>query len=326
MSFCTKNKLNKAVPITAYQDPAFFLSILSNEPGYECAMYNSYINFIWDSNNYLKLDISVDYGEQASFYLIQTIMLHNAWDLISRNNPYSFFINLIANKIHSGWYITGRFDEFYISSKKRFKKDHYNNQFYLFGADNNRRIFNAIGTDIDQPYSEYEISFEELEESIKPYHKRDSDNDSFTNLISFVKNKHTPYFFNSNKVFDELKLLLNLDNNVTINYGFSAVEYFINNFEKEYKREYVILICEHAKLMYQRLLYIQTNNILFNISEVILEYKEINFKSDVIINLANQNNKENITIIKANLYEIIQKEKGLLLNIFQKFEEHKNEL
>jgi len=308
------------VPITAYQDPAFFLSILKNENGYERLLYSSYINFIWRPDEEYKLHIDIDLGELYKHFNIESIGIIRVWDILSLNNPYEFFVNLMADKIKAGYFITGRFDEFYISSKQRYNSEHYNGQFYLTDVDIENKIFTAVGTDVDKAYIEYEITFDELIKAIEDAPEsvfKDSKftNGKFTNIISFVKSKRQNYVFSIDRVHNEMCCLLNIDNSADSLDGFAAVEYFLDNFETEYKREYVVLICEHAKLMCERLKYMEEENALPNISECVDKYKKISNKADETISYTDSD----LTYIKESLREIITNEKVILLEVYAKF-------
>lgn len=290
---------------------------MKNKSRYERLLYSSYINFVWRPDKEYKLNIDIDFGELYSHFNIETISILRGWDILSQNNPYGFFVNLMADKIRCGYFIIGRFDEYYISSKKRYNTEHYNGQFYLTDVDIENKIFTAVGTDIDKTYGEYEITFDELTKSIEDTTESVFKDDEYTNVISFIKSKRLNYVFSLDKVHDAMRLLLNIDNNADLLSGFAAVEYFLKNFESEYKKEYVVLICEHVKLMYERLKYMEEDKALPNISECVDKYKMISNKADEII----LHTDCDLADIRESLREIITNERIILSEVYSKLEE-----
>ena len=225
------------IPISAYQDPGFFISMLMNEPGYERLLYSSYIGLSWNPNDENKLNIDMDYGDMYNYYDVETIGIKNTWHLLSFDNPYAFFIKFISEKIRSGYYVTGMFDEYYISAKVRYNKEHYKGQFYLVGVNDIDRTFHAVGTDIGKPFGEYDIPFDELEMSIDDSSESVFDKSDYSNVFNFVKSKNSEYVFSLPKVYESVKTLLNTSRDYNNICGFDAVRYFLDNIITEYKRE-----------------------------------------------------------------------------------------
>ena len=304
------------IPISAYQDPAFFISMLMNEPGYERLLYSSYIGLSWNPNDENKLNIDMDYGDMYNYYDVETIGIKNTWHLLSFDNPYAFFIKFISEKIRSGYYVTGMFDEYYISQKARYHKTHYKGQFYLVDVNELDKTFYAVGTDIGKPFGEYDIPFDELEMSIDDSSESVFDKSDYSNVFNFVKSKNSEYVFSLPKVYESVKTLLNTSRDYNNICGFDAVRYFLDNIITEYKREYAVLICEHAKLMCRRLKYIADNNIVENYSCDYSIIQEITDISDKHIK-----SEESLSVIKTDIDCIINKETALLNELCIRIEE-----
>lgn len=307
--------------ITAYQDPAFFLSILKGEEGYERLLYSSFINFTWIPDAEYKLNIDFDPFELYKNYELETLNIIQGWELLSPNDPYNFMVNFIIRKLQQGYLITGRFDEFYISHKCRYNTEHYNGQFYLTDVDTENKFFAAVGTDINKPYGEYKITFDELTTAINDSITNVFEKEELTNFISIIKSKKVNHVFSLERVYKYIFLLLNIDTDTAYLHGFDAVEYLLDHFENEHKSEYVTLIYEHAKLMYDRLKYMASNPVLSNLLKEADEYKEI---IDIFDDQGLLSGCD-LHITQKKLREIIKKERLIISKVYDKLGEAINE-
>ena len=155
------------VPFTSYQLVSFEFAILSPHNNIYPFMYHHFINLFMDCT-----------GTKDTIFTFTH--LKDAWfaqeDVFEDEPPIRIsqeirvcedaFIEAIKFFIRHGRYLSGLFDEFYISSRNAFEKYHFQHEFYLYGFDDADQVFYAFGYTKNRKLETHTIPYHEFYLSI----------------------------------------------------------------------------------------------------------------------------------------------------------------
>jgi len=300
-------------PHRAYQEPAFFLGILLTNPEYINEFYNEYINLKYEVNSnclnlcYPKYNWYTYYNCDCD---IESLVIKANPNIIDRNDPYKFLIDLMRKKIEEGYFVEGFCDEYYISHKRRYGVSHNFHDYLLYGFNDEKQYFISLGYTAGLSYEEYVIPYKEMYDSIVWR----NENELLVNKqglakYEFIKAK-------SNKTYEiDLKRIKNELNNFLTSkpltsdswlYGINAYSEFYKNLLDIFDLRHLRLLMEHKKIMYNRISYlIDTLNI--RLETLRHKYKTVVNLSEIIFNTALKYRIVKDDNIKIHVKEIVKK-------------------
>ena len=110
--------------------------------------YEHFINLfsIVDESGYLKLEF-LEYRASYKEVIYEVYLGYNL--LKSESN----IINLVIDKINSGYYVIINVDEYYLPVKSRYQKEHFVHHSLVYGYDNARQKLLAVGFNAEQIFA-----------------------------------------------------------------------------------------------------------------------------------------------------------------------------
>lgn len=277
----------KNPPYRSFQEPAFYLGILFTDPNYIDEFFNSYINFAISTSGWFRVCTPkynwYDYPE-CDCEIESIIIKGNPYN-ISKDDPYESLVNLMQKKIASGYFVQGFCDEFYIPSKFNYNKNHNFHDYLLYGYNNEKKYFIALGYTDSWKYEEYKISYSEMYDSIK--WTKENNICALNNGVAkyeFIKPKAGKrYSFDIKKVKEELYNFLTSQDSIdrTNIYGINACSIFCETLKEKFDIRYLRVVMEHSSIMADRIEYI-SNNLGVQLDDIIHRYSKVKNNSKVM--------------------------------------------
>lgn len=259
--------------ITTYLNYSMPLCAILWDKGKILWMYEHFNNIycINDRDNYLWLDFVEDhnYPQDAAEYI--------SVDLKSMEEIEDI-IDFIKGFISDGYYVRLILDEYYLSEKPAFGKEHNLIQVLIFGYNDTEKRMKAIGFLKDNVFGIYEQSYQETIDSYNACRDLYSDeviwHKLYNAILIKVKDVNKKYRFNSSKLIDGIQKYISSCGDASVlrpeirhQMGDNAVfgiqvydEVIIHlnnllegNFTMDYR--FIHLLSEHKKLLNKKLIY-----------------------------------------------------------------------
>ena len=270
----TKNELKVVAQneITTYLHRSLPLCVLLAYENYKPWYYCNYIQVFSyeDENGFVELnylDTRDSYSE-----ILDVICL--GYHLLDKENN---IVEFVKNKINLGYYIIINLDEYELSNKKDYLKNHFVHPSLIYGYDDDTSTVKAIGFNKERLFIEIEFSYEELKGSY------DSSKEYFVDYapwcawsaIQLIKPKvNAPLFpFSISKFMRDLKeYIYSIEDTYRlynfeyprekIKYGLDVYDVLGNKLNEMLNGKFSIdyralhLLSEHKKCLYDKITYI----------------------------------------------------------------------
>jgi hypothetical protein len=333
------------IPINCYPDFAYPLSIALNfESGWNW-FYCNFIQLYFDEKD-LYNPIRFYYTDvNGSFWNVRNPLLN--YQTIQRDTFLKFDKDInefIIDSIDMDNYIMLFIDEYYIPDRWAYHTSHYHHAIFIYGYDKEKNTFYTSGYNKRFHYEHQEVSFNEIRDSYVNHVNQYWDDNNCIYLMQFDK-KRMEFNFDIVCIIEQLEEYLysrksslrynTFFNNQKLHFGRNIYEHLKNyyyaihannstwNFQKP-----VYLLAEHKKIMADRILYLEKNNILNNCDEHYSFFKTLSedLSNNLIYLLKYGKNrkKEYIDNICLLLDAIVLKEEPLIVDIIDKLKEYNN--
>lgn len=303
-----------------YQLKAFELGIVeANEESIRPWIYNRYINQL-----YMVKDLRFTYTNYDRWHAAEGVtecqklcVMPEMIDSCSGIN----IINLIYEMINSGYYVFGRYNEYFIPEKKAYQNYYYVHDFLIYGYDESKQVYYSAGYLSDGKYKPFVISFDDFLTSLKTV-TTEKLNFHFIKYNKGIDNK-----INVRMIYEDLfDYLHSINRRNIVNkdkvFGIECEYVFITYLDRlrecaetnKIDLRHVKFFSEMKSLMYERLKYLEDNSYInAGISE---RYIQIKKYAELICMLSmkyNMNGKKDILIRLIELQtDIINKEREIL--------------
>lgn len=305
----------KNPPIIAYQNFANFLGILLNDNNYFKEFYGDYINVVWNNKNNKLTFLTSPYDhfyKDGCFLYVEGIHVKNDMSIYG-SSPYEKVLEKSIEKIKSGFYVKGFFDEFFIPTKNAYQKRHYKHDFFIFGYDDIKQVFHAIGYTRNGKYESYIINKNDFLLSLKGlenlvFYKPGEYMFSITFLKVKEKNNYKLDLQKIKKGLFGYLFPFNINDNEKT-YGIDGCNKMFDWIEKHFDLRQIRMIMEHKTTMLNRLKYLNDNDII-NCKDEFNSYLQVSNKAIVAFNYAIKyqlNNKNEDLIMVINHLKSMQK-------------------
>ena len=180
--------LEKNPWIQAYQIRNFELGILQEKQPW---VFCNYINCYYDKKAKDKFCYCAPlgrYGEKENVSIVQKFRFDKSiFDLEAIE-----FLEWAKELLSNNWYIMGLFDEYYIPAKASYMKYHFRHSLLIYGYDDDKDSFYAIGYNKNRKYEPHTLTYKEYLSAIS---------------VDFDREKEAYYDFCIDKIeFDAFKL------------------------------------------------------------------------------------------------------------------------
>jgi acyl carrier protein len=285
-------RVNLQNEITTYLCHALPLCVVLADDRLVPWLYEHYINLfsVVDENGYLKLE----FLEYRAAYKEVMHEIYLGYHLLKAE---SNIIDFMIDKINAGYYVIINVDEYYLSVKSRYQKEHFVHHSLVYGYDNAHQKLLAIGFNTEQifglltfDYEPFRIAFE----AGKKYYQETAPW-AENNAVELLKLKAYPQEY----PFALQKFLFQMDNYLAgtgddaiiftymldyqnVKYGIRIYDEVINSLKGLLKGQVTIdyravhLLSDHKKCLYTRLQYVITQyNLAGDVVKTIAEYRQI---------------------------------------------------
>ena len=260
--------------ITTYLSHALPLCVVLADPKLMPWYYEHFIDLysITDEKDYLKLDF-LEYRAAYKEVMNEVYLGYN----LLKNEPN--IIQFIIDKINLGYYVIIHADEYYLSVKRWYQKEHFVHHSIIYGYHNANQKLMAVGFDAEQLFTQITFDYDTFAEAFeqgKLYYKQSAPW-AENNAVELLKLKdyQEEYPFDIRLFLKKLDGYLastgdaavifsynwKLDKN-KVAYGLNVYQQIVDHLENLLKGQFTIdyraihLLYEHKKSIYQRLQYI----------------------------------------------------------------------
>ena len=271
--------------VTMYHNVAFPLSIIQGNANQDITPWicGRYINCMYDENsrnNQFNICIDDEWGNVDGALSVQSISVDR--DVIERLSVK--YVDILKSLINQNCYPNGGYNEEYIPGKKSYRQQYHKHDFLLTGYDDKQEVFYSVGYLNNNSYSEYEISYSDMEDSLK------SIKDDRLKFLFFKFNEGVDFScLNIKKIHNELVEYVNcytthIKNCHNQYFGFEAIKRLrVHILEKVQDKDIDLRFTkgfwEHKKMMYLRLDYLCKlgfiSSELVDASEAVLKKAEL---------------------------------------------------
>lgn len=191
---------NKTPLILMYHYTAFPTGIIQSNTEFDITPWicDKFINCYFDLEDSIhKFDFVTHDGWQTDngvlfidgIYVGQDLLDYLGWDLTS----------VIKTFINNEYYIQGEYNEEFIPGKDAYQKRYMSHDFLLIGYDDEKKVFISVGYLKDKFFQQYEISYENMKQSILTLKSQKI-------TLNFIKyNKEAVFTQNLNQTLVDLK-------------------------------------------------------------------------------------------------------------------------
>lgn len=274
--------------VTMYHNVAFPLSIIQGNANQDITPWicGRYINCMYDENsrnNQFNICIDDEWGNTDGALSVQSMSVDR--DVIERLSIK--YVDILKSLINQNCYPNGGYNEEYIPGKWAYKNQYYKHDFLLTGYDDEKEVFHSIGYLNNNVYSEYEISYANMEDSLK------SIKDDRLNFLFFKFNDSFDFsYLNIKKIHNELVEYVNcytthIKNCHNQYFGFDAIKRLKVHINEKAKNKSIDFrftkgFLEHKKMMKIRFDYLCKTGF---ISSKLVEASEVVFRKSEMIHL-----------------------------------------
>ncbi|OJU09416.1 MAG: hypothetical protein BGN88_09805 [Clostridiales bacterium 43-6] len=256
--------VNLDLPVRSYPNYVYIFGILEGD--YEPWLYSNFLQLV--------------HTETGWFDFLVPQFLHEE-DLLIRHYSYlpanktvdnkQSIINMIIEMINNDFYVTGIFNDYYVSFRPHYKQWDFDHFFMINGYDNENRLFNVVSYTKEIVLKEEKISFDDFiiacNNLISPT----------LELIFYKQNKTFKLEFNINKTKKYIEDFLNSINTTRLKqaglYGIEA----LNSYRKFgidkrfFSLTRIYVIYEHAKLVVNLTEYLINNKYIDDDEKILIE-------------------------------------------------------
>lgn len=284
--------------VKCFQYDAYPLSILAADNDYLPWFYSNYIqlccnkNYLvgdscfyekrpWHYNRYIPLnDKNIQekngiflefFGPNQAFSSPWIRLEKMSWDIINKSKI--DIIEFIKVYIDNNYYFSGYIDEYYITDRKAYLKYHWAHDIFIYGYDDDKKIFYTSGYGKENIFKSTEVTYENF---LKSFINNNQCKDKYywtDNIYFFKKNNQTSYPLNIRliyKLLEEYVFSRNSSENYSrystditnMSFGVSVYETLIEYCELLLNEKVQVdlripnLLFEHKKCMKLRVAYI----------------------------------------------------------------------
>jgi hypothetical protein len=260
--------------------------------------------YSWYCEHFINIFARVVDGHRLVLDFLEHHEAHQAivWDIILRFDLFAEPIDVISfirNKIDLGYYVIANIDEYYLSEKSAYNKQHFIHPSLIYGYDNKTKQLMAIGFNavhsMERLVFEYDPFVVAFEKAREFYTQQPDDHVRAFQLIK-LKPHYTSYSFDMGKFLNKIRDYLhsNGDNSIVyaltahekrkepIAYGMGVYDVIIDSLRNpdnyQFSMDYfnIHMLYEHKKAIYTRLQYIKSNyNVKEEFDPLLEEYGEI---------------------------------------------------
>lgn len=310
---------------------------------------NKYLE--WFLSNFIQLNANKDItiAERHNVFLkFDGAVTNNAAYLNKQLISWTTFMNLginihdyIRGHIDQGYYIQFQVDEYYIPTSWRYGKQHNIHDIFVYGYDNEKKLYNTLGYSRQIIFEESTCSYEQFEAGFKNnyldkkenfwadriYFYQYNDSDSYKFNVKLVKNSLIEYLSGVNS-FETLNRFYEQDLGVV--YGIDVFDKILEhilivkaNENSQIKGREAILdnrifrfLKEHKKIMMMRIKYIHEH--ITDAKELLMEYKKAEILAEKAHNLAIKYSISQNTNILDMLYDYVEQLKDIDQTVLKK--------
>lgn len=248
------------------------------------------------------------------------------------------FQEFVQRNLDQGWYVYVNLDESYLSCKKAYRRDSFIHTNIIFGYDQEKQIYHIAGYMKSQnKYSRFmiaEVGMDEIEKAFLATNHTEQElilmklndfkpkmdlNLLIESLYDYTYSQNTSSRVRAKEEFSILKRTYGLD---TIERLLTRMQKIIDEgYGKTYELDLRIFraLCEHKKCMYNRLIYLNNENIVALNESFISEYEAIVKEYDIIFFEAKKviltQNTNTIRKMIPRLSQLKDKEKNILSKV-----------
>lgn len=197
------------------------------------------------------------------------------------------FVQWARNLISGGWYIMGYFDEYHIKEKASYQCRHYRHSMLIYGYDDDKQLFYAMGYTKDRKYRSHCLTYDEFISSINVDFDREKeayvkDGIDKIEFDAFRLNCDFEFTFNLKQVYISLLDFINSEDRGYkatrgVKYGFECEGEFVNYIRAQKGIDLDVrfsrFFMEFKELMIRRLEYLTIERIVS--PEILSEYNVI---------------------------------------------------
>jgi hypothetical protein len=319
----------------------------------------------WYYSNFIQIfsfidrsgGLFIDYMEPCSCASEVMHVVNLAYHLLKQHKEN--IIDFVVEKINLGYYLTIFVDEYYLPNKWAYKKKHFVHSSMIYGYDNEKKQFMAIGFDQNMIFQKIVLDYHNFQDAYEngKIHYKDSAPWCELSAISLIRpnNFDEEYPFSNVRFLRELKdylfsigdsrrlyAFMYSDNNAV--FGIKVYDAAIQNLENLFKGKATIdyramhFIWEHKKGIYDRIEYaISRNNLTGDIIELHKEYlKVVDLSNNIRLKSLELENSgvgadglsANLEMLIKNILQLVKELKNadydILLRIYKQLEHELN--
>lgn len=233
------------------------------------------------------------------------------------------YLMLTINALDEDMYVYGKFDEFYIPHKTAYQKYHFPHSFLIYGYNQLKQEFYAIGYTDNAKYEIYSFSFEHFMEAFNALNYHD---------LNFVRaDPEFDYSLDLSEVYSGI-----YDYNHSINtlspmqpdelYGFKCVEKYMEyisqtrNTDRILDMRYSRFFTELKEFMKMRLDYLQAVGVVHEVGDYARVSQIYHLIHNLFIKFNITRNHEILTWINSHLQEAIYTEYKILDKVLEQLD------
>lgn len=341
-----RKKLEICNPIVrTYHFIAFPMSIVCLKEYTKGWFYSNFINiYSYYNAGIMQLDVKYDvqYFEDEVYYLNSEKMNISTIDLVEGS-----IVSMLVKLINEEKYICIYLDEFYIENSRKYKFEHFEHEFLIYGYDLVNKTFDCMFYGMDKHYKSRQVLFDSLNKGFySEYLNRDLPvilykfhidniwlrplyNIDFKYVSLLIRNYVEGHNFLYNR-----RNINPLNSNIINEYGINVYNDLVHYIEDVKKNKTWVdiipfyLFYEHKKCMGKRIAYLC--EVGLDCKEIFDKYQNIISEAQHIINLllkvririrnSNINQEKNLFTICEELLDMQENEKQVLLELIDKLD------
>lgn len=172
------------VEAKTYQYSAYELGAISaNLNNSHLWAAGKYLSVYFESNDQLHMNDDDPWSINEGVTTKECMIIKPSTDNSHRKD----LLGLIKDKLKTGTYVGGLFDEYFIPQKKPYQKYHHLHDYFLYGFDDSQRIFKAAGYLSNSKYDTYDIPYDAYIDSITIF-----DSNELPLYFHCVNNQYVP--------------------------------------------------------------------------------------------------------------------------------------
>ncbi|WP_152392715.1 hypothetical protein [Paenibacillus guangzhouensis] len=201
----------------------------------------------------------------------------------------------IANQIRSGYYCVVFLDESRLSPAASYRQEPFPHHLFLYGFDEDTRVFDVSMFDRTGVYRNMQISFQEFQDAVQSMRHLLQEKITADHHTYFYKYEpHSPYPFDKTAVIDQLQDYLHGETHLNrINYNpdegeafgikvydymqmyYDAVEHGDTRLRSRNDVRHLHVLWEHKKMMSERIEYLVEQGLISYDEELVKGYKDL---------------------------------------------------